>query len=47
MAPFIDFIIRHRLFLGRNVIHQMKALGLKENDLQITQPRGVYDPKLV
>jgi hypothetical protein len=47
MAPFVDFIIRHRLFLGRNVTRQMHALGLKESDLQITQPHGVYDPKLV
>jgi hypothetical protein len=46
MAPFIDFIIRHRLFLGRNVTHQMKALGLKENDLQITRHRGIYDPEI-
>lgn len=46
MAPFVDFIIRRRLFLGRNVTHQMNALGLKESDLRITQPRGVYDPKI-
>ncbi len=46
MMPFVDFIIKHRLLLGSNVTSQMKWLGLKESDLRITQPRGVYDPKI-
>lgn len=47
MAPFVDFIIQHRLFLGRNVTSQMRMLGLKDSDLRITQPRGTYDPEIV
>ncbi|MDQ3186347.1 MAG: hypothetical protein M3Q16_07835 [Pseudomonadota bacterium] len=46
MVPFINFIIRHQLFLGRNVAYQLRWLELKESDLRITQPRGAYDPKL-
>jgi hypothetical protein len=46
MAPVVDFIIRHRLFLGLNVTRQMRWLGLEESDLRITQPRGAYDPKI-
>ena len=46
MAPMVDFIIRRRLLLGQNVTHQMRWLGLKDSDLQISQPRGVYNPKI-
>jgi hypothetical protein len=46
MTPIVNFIIRQKLFLGRNVSRQMRWLGLKENDLQINQPRCVYDPKI-
>jgi hypothetical protein len=46
MTPIINFIIRRRLFLGRNVTHQMRWLGLGDSDLQITQPLGAYDPKI-
>ncbi|MDN5935576.1 MAG: hypothetical protein L0H75_05285 [Nitrosospira sp.] len=46
MAPTVDFMIRRRLFLGRNVTRQMQWLGLTENELRITQPRGAYDPKM-
>lgn len=46
MAPLVNFIIQHRLFLGRNVSHQLRALGLKDSDLRITQPHGAYDPKI-
>ncbi len=45
MAPTVDFIVRHRLFLGRNTTQQMQWLGLKDADLRITRPRGAYDPK--
>lgn len=46
MVPFINFIIRHQLLLGRNVTSQLQWLGLKESDLRITQPRGAYDPEM-
>lgn len=44
MAPFVNFMIKHKLFLGRNIAQQMRWLGLTDNDLRITQPRGAYDP---
>ncbi len=44
MTPLVNFMIRNRLSLGRNVSQQMNLLGLKESDLRITKPRGAYDP---
>lgn len=44
MAPLVDFLIRHKLLLGRETVHQLKWLGLREEDLQIRLPRGAYDP---
>jgi hypothetical protein len=46
MAPFVDFMIRRKVLLGRNTAEQMRWLGLTESDLRITRPRGAYDPKL-
>jgi hypothetical protein len=47
MAPFVDFMIRHKILLGRNTVDQMRWLGLRNGDLRITQPRGAYDPPLL
>lgn len=44
MAPFVDFMIRRRILLGRNTTWQLRWLGLDERDLRITRPRGAYDP---
>jgi hypothetical protein len=38
MVPVVNFMIRSRLFLGRNVSRSMKWLGLKPRDLRITRP---------
>lgn len=46
MVPIVNFMIRYRLSLGRNVTRQMRWLGLEERDLRITLPRGAYDPKM-
>jgi hypothetical protein len=46
MAPLVDFMIRRRVLLGRDVTRQMRWLGLAAEDLQITRPRGSYDPKM-
>ncbi len=46
MAPLVDFMIRRRVLLGRDVTRQMQWLGLAAEDLQITRPRGTYDPKM-
>ena len=44
MAPLVDFMIRRRIGPGREVTRSLDALSLKPDDLQITRPRGAYDP---
>lgn len=44
MGPFVDFMIRRKLFLGRNVTAHLDWLGLTADDLRITLPKGAYDP---
>jgi len=44
MGPFVDFMIRRKLFLGRNVATHLDWLGLTAGDLRITLPKGAYDP---
>ena len=46
MAPFVDFMIKWKVLLGREVTRQMDYLGLQDADLRITRPRGTYDPPL-
>lgn len=46
MAPVVDFMIKKRLLLGRNVTTQMKWLALREEDLRIDHPLAAYDPAL-
>lgn len=43
-APFVNFMIKHKILLGRYVSQQLRALDLKENELNITKPKGAYDP---
>lgn len=38
IGPILDFMIRHRLFLGRNVTRSLDWLGLRAEDLRITRP---------
>ncbi len=47
MAPLVNFMIRKKLFLAREVVRSLRWLGLREEDLRITKPRGAYDPPLV
>jgi hypothetical protein len=44
MAPIVNFIIRKKIHLGRNVALSLKELGITEKDLKIAMPRGAYDP---
>ena len=44
MAPFVDFMIRKKVLLGRNVTTSLNWLGLSPADLKITEPKGAYDP---
>jgi len=45
-APLVDFMIRHKVLLGRTTVEQMRWLDLDEGDLRVTLPRGAYDPPL-
>ncbi len=47
LAPLVDFMIRHRVLLGREVSRNLKWLDLREEDLKIRLPEGAYDPPLV
>lgn len=44
MGPLADFMIRHKMLLGRETVRQLRQLGLSERDLRINRPRGAYDP---
>lgn len=43
-APLVDFMIRRRALLGREVTRQLRDLHLTAPELAITEPRGAYDP---
>lgn len=46
MIPIVDFMILKRVGLGREVTRSLAWLGLTDEDLRITKPRGAYDPIL-
>lgn len=47
MAPLVDFMIRSKVLLGREVARSQKWLGLTDQDLHIRLPEGAYDPPLI
>jgi hypothetical protein len=47
MAPIVDWIIRHKLLMGREVIKHMKWLGLRDEDLVICRPEQREWPQYV
>ena len=47
MAPLVDFMIRRKVLLGREVSRSQKWLGLADEDLHIRLPEGAYDPPLL
>lgn len=47
MGPLVDFMIRHRILLGREVSRSMRWLDLEPADLRICLPAGAYDPPLL
>lgn len=47
LAPIVDFMIRNRVFLGREVTRRLRWLDLDENELRIAVPQGAYDPPLL
>lgn len=44
MTPLVNFMIRNRVYLARDVTKSLKWLGLDAGELQITRPKGAYDP---
>ncbi|MBI2268815.1 MAG: hypothetical protein HYU69_00495 [Bacteroidetes bacterium] len=44
MAPFVDFMIKNKIFMGQFVTKSMEWLTLKPDQLKITLPKGAYDP---
>ena len=47
MAPLVDWMIRRKILLGRDVTRTQEWLGLTDQDLRITLPEGAYDPPLL
>lgn len=47
MAPVVDFMIRNRVLLGRDVTRSMRWLGLQDDELEVNLPKGAYDPPLI
>ncbi|MET0081745.1 MAG: hypothetical protein ABW079_01940 [Sedimenticola sp.] len=46
LGPLVDFMIKKKVFLGREVKRSMEWLDLTESDLRINKARGAYDPPL-
>ncbi len=44
MTPIVNFMIRNKVLLGKDVTNSFKWLGLEDKDLKITKPKGYYDP---
>ena len=44
MTPVVNFMIRNKVLLGRNVTSSLKWLGMTTDELKITKPKGAYDP---
>ena len=44
MAPIVNFMIKNKVLLGKNVKKKLKWLEITEKDLKITLPKGAYDP---
>jgi hypothetical protein len=45
MRPIVNTMIEKKIFLGREVKRCMEWLELNEDDLEITLPKGAYDPE--
>ena len=44
MTPIVNWMIRKKVLLGREVTKNLQWLNLKDEDLKITRPKGAYDP---
>jgi hypothetical protein len=43
LGPIVNFIIRHRILMGRNVTKSLDWLGLKTSDLRITHSAAPHN----
>ena len=46
LSPIANFMIKNKVFLGKEVSRSLKWLQLSENELVINQPQGAYDPPM-
>ena len=44
MTPVVNFMIKNKVLLGKDVTNSLNWLDLEEKDLKITKPKGYYDP---
>ncbi|WP_022668831.1 hypothetical protein [Desulfospira joergensenii] len=44
MTPIVNFMIKNKVFLGKDVTRSLKWLELDEKELRINMPKGTYDP---
>lgn len=46
LVPIVDFMIKNKVFLGREVKKSMEWLEISEEELVINRRKGVYDPPM-
>lgn len=44
MMPIVNFMIKNKFSLGKDVTRSLDWLALNEKDLKINKPKGTYDP---
>lgn len=44
MTPILNYMISHKLLLGKEVSKQLSLYNLRDEDLRINKPKGYYDP---
>ena len=44
MTPIVNFMIKNKVLLGKDVTRSLEWLELDEKDLRINMPQGTYDP---
>ena len=44
LLPIVNFMIRHKIWLAREIKKSLEWLEMKEDELRINLPRGAYDP---
>ncbi|WP_396642519.1 hypothetical protein [Methylomonas sp. 2B] len=47
LVPIIDFMLKKKVFLGREVTRSLKWLDLSEKELTVNHPLGAYDPPMI